>query len=103
MACDSLLVDWGSAFNLRHAELFADLTTPVVKLNAGVLALDLLLEMGGSAYLSQRMVQQQIDEGRLFPVEDAPMISRFAYAVYSPQSQRLETIRQALATLRSLP
>jgi DNA-binding transcriptional LysR family regulator len=103
MAGDYLLVDWGSAFSLRHAELFADLTTPVVKVNAGVLALDLLLKMGGSAYLSQRMVQQQIDEGRLFMVEDAPMISRFAYAVYSPQSQRLDTIRQALATLRSLP
>jgi DNA-binding transcriptional LysR family regulator len=102
MAENYLLVDWGSAFSLRHAELFADLGTPVVKVNAGVLALDLLLKMGGSAYLSQRMVQQQIDEGRLFLVEDAPVISRFVYAVYSPQSQRLDSIRQALAALRSL-
>ncbi len=102
MAADYLLVDWGSAFALRHAELFADLPTPAIKVNAGMLAVDLLLSMGGSAYLSQRMVQAQIDQQRLFLVPDAPVISRFAFAVYSPQSQRLESIRQALVGLRSV-
>ncbi len=102
MAGDYLLVEWGSAFSVRHAELFPDLSTPVIKVNAGVLAVDLLLEMGGCAYLSQRMVQQEIDQERLFLVEDAPVISRFAYAVYSPHSQRLEIIREALAGLRAL-
>lgn len=101
MAEGYLLVDWGSAFALRHAELFADLPTPAVKVNAGGLAVDLLLRHGGSAYLSQRMVQSEIEQGRLFLVEDAPVIGRFAYAVYSPQSQRLESIRQALAGLRA--
>ncbi len=102
MTDDYLLVDWGSVFALRHAELFADLPTPAIKVNAGVLAIDLLLRMGGSAYLSQRMAQRQIDQGRLFLVEGAPVISRFAYAVYSPHSQRLESIREALAGLRAL-
>lgn len=102
MTDDYLLVDWGSVFALRHAELFADLPTPAIKVNAGVLAVDMLLRMGGSAYLSQRMVQLQIDQGRLFLVEGAPVISRFAYAVYSPHSQRLEGIREALAGLRAL-
>ncbi len=102
MTDDYLLVDWGSVFALRHAELFADLPTPAIKVNAGVLAIDLLLRMGGSAYLSQRMAQRQIDQGRLFLVEGAPVISRFAYAVYSPHSQRLEIIREALAGLRAL-
>jgi DNA-binding transcriptional LysR family regulator len=97
-----LLVDWGSIFALRHAELFPDLPAPAVKVNAGMLALDLLLKMGGSAYLSQRMVQSHVDGGRLFLVEDAPVIERFAFAVYSPQSQRLEAIRMLLAGLRSL-
>jgi LysR family transcriptional regulator, flagellar master operon regulator len=102
MAGDYLLVDWGSAFMLRHAELFSDLPTPAIKVNTGVLAVELLLDMAGSAYLSQRMVQTEIDQGRLFLVEDAPMISRFAYAVYSPHSQRLETIRRALMDLRAM-
>lgn len=102
MAGGYLLVDWGSIFALRHAELFADLPAPAVKVNAGMLALDLLLKMGGSAYLSQRMVQSHVDQGRLFLVEDAPVIERFAFAVYSPRSQRLEAIRLLLAGLRSL-
>lgn len=102
MTEEYLLVDWGSTFALRHAELFADLPTPAIKVNAGVLALDLLLKIGGSAYLSQRMVQMQIEQGRLFLVEDAPVISRFAYAVYSPHSQRLESVRKVLAEMRSL-
>ena len=100
MAGGYLLVDWGSAFSVRHAELFADLSTPVIKVNTGVLAVDLLLEMGGSAYLSQSAVQQALDQGRLFLVEDAPVISRFAYAVYSPKSQRLDSIREALTIVR---
>ncbi|MEJ2693426.1 MAG: LysR family transcriptional regulator [Candidatus Thiodiazotropha sp.] len=101
MAGGYLLVDWGSIFALRHAELFADLPAPAVKVNAGMLALDLLLTMGGSAYLSQRMAQSHVDRERLFLVEDAPVIERFAFAVYSPRSQRLETIRLLLAGLRS--
>jgi DNA-binding transcriptional LysR family regulator len=96
-----LLVDWGSAFALRHAELFADLSTPAIKVNAGVLAQDLLLCQGGCAYLSQRAVQTDIDQGRLFLVQEAPKISRFAYAVYSPQSQRLACIQLALSGLRT--
>ena len=100
MADGYLLVDWGRAFSVRHAELFADLSTPVIKVNTGMLALDLLLEMGGSAYLSRSMVQQALDQGHLFPVEDAPVIGRFAYAVYSPKSQRLDCIREALRIVR---
>jgi DNA-binding transcriptional LysR family regulator len=103
MAGDYLLVDWGSAFTLRHAEMFSDLPTPAIKVNAGTLAMDLLLDMAGSAYLSQRMVQTEIEQGRLYLVEDAPVISRFAYAVYSPRSQRLETIRKVLMDLRAMP
>lgn len=95
-----MLVDWGSAFALRHAELFTDIPAPAIKVNAGLLALDMLQAMGGSAYLNQRMVQGEIDQGRLFLVREAPVIGRFAYAVYSPGNERLEVIRQVLQGLR---
>jgi DNA-binding transcriptional LysR family regulator len=102
MAEDYYLVDWGSAFALRHAELFADLPTPAIKVNTGALALDLVLRQGGSAYLSQRTVEAYIDREHLFPVAEAPVISRFAYAIYSPQSPRLENVHLALSSLRQL-
>lgn len=95
-----ILVDWGSAFALRHAELFSDIPASAIKVNAGVLAMDILQSMGGSAYLNQRMVQSELDQGRLFRVEGAPVISRFAFAVYSPGNERLEIIRQVLQGLK---
>lgn len=94
-----ILVDWGSAFALRHAELFSEIPASAIKVNAGVLARDILLTMGGSAYLNQRMVQAQLDQGRLFMVEGAPVISRFAFAVYSPGNERQEVIREVLRGL----
>jgi len=102
MALNYILVDWGSAFALRHAELFAEMPASSLKVNAGVLALDLLIGMGGSAYLSQHMVQKQLDQGSLFLVKEAPVISRFAFVVYSPGNQRLDILQQALQALREL-
>jgi LysR family transcriptional regulator, flagellar master operon regulator len=102
MASNYILVDWGNAFALRHAELFAEMPVSSLKVNAGVLALDLLNTMGGSAYLSQRMVQSQLDQGSLFLVKEAPVINRFAFVVYSPGNQRQEILRQALLALRQL-
>jgi len=101
MSHNHILVDWGSAFALRHAELFADLPAPAIKVSAGTLALDLLDVMQGSAYLSRLMVREGLERGSLFLVEEAPVISRFAFAVYNPGNQRMELIRLALADLRS--
>jgi len=101
MSHNHILVDWGSAFAQRHAELFADLPAPAIQVNAGTLALDLLEGMQGSAYLSRAMVQERLEQGSLFLVEEAPVIGRFAFAVYNPGNQRMELIRQALSDLRS--
>ena len=101
MSSNYILVDWGSAFALRHAELFEAMPASSIKVNAGVLALDLLKGVGGSAYLSRHMVQSQLDRGELFLVEEAPMISRFAFVVYSPGNQRLDILQQAIQALRT--
>lgn len=100
MASNYILVDWGSAFALRHAELFAQMPVSSLKVNAGVLALDLLKGMGGSAYLSRHMVQPQLDQGSLFLVREAPVINRFAFVLHSPGNQRQEILQQALQALR---
>jgi DNA-binding transcriptional LysR family regulator len=101
MGENHILVDWGSAFALRHAELFADLPAPAIKVSAGALALELLEGIPGSAYLGRPMIQERLEQGSLFLVEGAPVIGRFAFAVYNPGSQRMELIRQALSDLRT--
>jgi diguanylate cyclase (GGDEF)-like protein len=100
MEQDYLMVDWGSAFAHAHAEHFPDSSSAVARLGSGVLALDMLLTGGGAAYLAERMVQQPFEQGSLFRVDDAPVITRSAFAVYRSGSARQHLIEAALEVLR---
>ncbi|MET0067728.1 MAG: LysR family transcriptional regulator [Candidatus Thiodiazotropha sp.] len=96
------LVDWGSAFHRQHREYFPDLATPGVSLASGTLALDLMRNNGGSAYLAQQMVQSDLDQGRLHPVADAPPIERHAFAIHRPGDERRGYLPQALKLLKTV-
>jgi hypothetical protein len=37
---------------------------------------------GGSAYLAKQMVLHELENNSLFPVTDAPVIERAAFAIY---------------------
>jgi LysR family transcriptional regulator, flagellar master operon regulator len=96
------MVDWGTLFTRQHAGHFPDIAPPVVRMASGMLALDLMLQNGGSAYMAQPMVQTALDEKRLFQVEQAPMIERSAFAIYRPQDASKATLRSALAVMKEL-
>ena len=91
-----LMVDWGLAHALQHRRLFPDAPEPQTRLGSGSLALHYLLELGGSAYLPDSMVRQQVNAGRLFWVADAPRIDHRVQAVYPVRSSRLELIGTVL-------
>ena len=93
---DYLMVDWGTAFALAHAEHYPDTPAPGIRVGLGTLALDLLLERGGTAYLPEQMVREAIAVGSLHVVSDAPVIERFAYAVYRPEVEGRPELRTAL-------
>ena len=93
---DYLMVDWGTAFSVAHAEHFPDMPAPGIRVGLGVLALELLLEKGGTAYLPEQMAREPMDRGRLHAVADAPVIERFAYAVYRPETEGRAELRTAL-------
>ena len=92
-----VMVDWGHAFALRHAREFPDAPAPVQRMNQPRMAQAFILTCGGTAYLAERAVIEDLDEGRLHRVADAPVIGRYACAVYSRRSARAELIRQALS------
>lgn len=96
---DYVLVDWGTSFSLSHAQHFQDMSPPRVHVQLGRLAHHYILEHGGSAYLAQSMVADDLEKGVLHVVEDAPSIKRKVYAAYSPQTERREIIEHALAPL----
>lgn len=91
-----VLVDWGVSFAIDHGRLFPDINPPATRLPLGRIALAYLLDCGGAAYLAEPMVEEAIEQGKLFRVEGAPVIKRSAYAIYASRSERREFIKTAL-------
>jgi DNA-binding transcriptional LysR family regulator len=100
MSNDYYMVDWGSLFALQHAEYFPDIPSPAARVNSGALALDLMMASGGSAYLAKQMVQHELENESLFPVADAPVIERAAFAIYKPENEINESLRFTLESLK---
>ncbi len=77
-----ILVDWGLNFGLRHAAFFGERPAPRLRAGTGAMARDLLLLQGGAAYLSEQSVQDDLEQGRLHAVVDAPVINRPVFAIF---------------------
>ena len=50
-------VDWGTSFNVTHAQFFQNINSPVLHTSLAKIALDFILFHGGSAYLPLRLVK----------------------------------------------
>jgi DNA-binding transcriptional LysR family regulator len=92
---DYILIDWGTSFGIEHARQFPEMPASRLRANVGRTGLALLNNCGGSAYLPQSMVSEQLDS-TLYRVKDAPVMRKDAYAVYSASSSKLHTIEQVL-------
>ena len=92
-------VDWGTFFAMQHAQNFLDIPSPRLRVQTGRLALDHILQRGGSAYLPQTMIQDLLAQKKLFAVADAPAIKRMTYASYLPSVEKGELIEAAIAEL----
>ena len=79
-----IFVDWGPEFRRAHAETFPDLDAPILSTTHGPLALQLILDQGGAAYLPLRMTAALCGQGRLRAVDEAPVIPRPIHLVHPP-------------------
>jgi DNA-binding transcriptional LysR family regulator len=100
---DYVMVDWGTSFAIAHARQFPDMGAPRARVGLGRIAKAMILACGGSAYLAQPMVSEELKNGRLFLVRDAPQIERIAYGVYPTKGGRREVIEQALSYFSASP
>ena len=94
-----VLVDWGTSFLTTHANSFPNLPTPRLRFGLGRMAHEFILKNGGSAYLAEPMVKNEINAETLHRVADAPVIERPAFVVYPGNSSNIETIERALGLL----
>ncbi len=100
---DYVMVDWGTSFAISHAQQFAEMPRPRARVGLGRMAKALLLARGGSAYLAEAMVREQLRAGHLHRVEGAPAIERMACAVYRLQSSHGKIIDKILPWLAPRP
>lgn len=108
---DYVYVDLGREFRRLHAETFAVARTPVVTLGSSDWARDYLATWGGSAFLPERMVADDIAAGRLHRVEGAPVFRRTSYLVARPNlaagwawfRPSVEALRETIAAAAAGP
>ena len=91
-----LLVDWGSSFSVSHAVFAGERCMPRMHCSSGSAALDLLLSKGGSCYLARQMVQPHLASGSLHLVSGAPVIERYAYAVFRVENESNALLKEVL-------
>jgi len=91
-----IMVDYGEAVNAQHLREFH--SAPPVKhyMSQPRLALNFLLDAGGSAYLPRQMTFEYIESKKLYVVEKAPVYSREIFAAYLAKSQKIDLIKDAL-------
>lgn len=89
---DYVLVNWGTAFSVLHAKHFPNIPVPSIRVDFARIALDYLIEYGGTAYLARSMIARALSENTLFIVEDAPTISREFFLVYKTNTSKVDVI-----------
>lgn len=96
---DYVYVNWGTFFGVKHAQYFPEIKPPRLHVQLGRLALNYILERGGSAYLAESMVQTELKKKKLNRVNDAPVIKRMTYAGILASVSNRDLIDQALGAL----
>ncbi|AJO78543.1 LysR family transcriptional regulator [Pseudomonas sp. MRSN 12121] len=94
-------IDWGEDFRRQHDAALPDRAKAAVGFNLGPLALQFILEGGGSGYFRTRVVQSYLDSGVLERVEKAPEFNFPTYLLYARERDSAE-LQQAFDVLREV-
>ena len=98
---DYVFVDWGPDFAAHHNLSFPQLSNPGTYVDLGPLALQFILNAGGSGYFRTQAVAPYLRSGRLKLVRGAPEFLFPAYAVYAEAADP-KIVAPALAGLRHI-
>ena len=94
-------IDWGSDFRRQHDAALPDKARAAMTFNLGPLALQYILQNGGTGYFRTRVVQSYLDSGVLERVPKAPEFSYPTFLVYS-RDRDSQVLQQAFDLLRAL-
>lgn len=93
-------VDWGPDFRREHDTAMPDKARNTLSFNLGPLALQYLLQCGGTGYFRTRVTRRALAEERIRIVENAPEFSYPVFLVYN--RNRCTELQQAFDILRGV-
>ena len=82
-----IYVDWGEYFRKQHDIALPHLARPKLTINLGQLALQHILENGGSGYFRTRVVQKYLSTGDLIKVDNYPEFTFPVYMMHKKQTK----------------
>ncbi|USD67595.1 LysR family transcriptional regulator [Vibrio sp. SCSIO 43136] len=97
-----IYVDWGTSFTFEHAERHPSMPAPYMRTSTGRIALDFILEKGGSAYLPKPVVESFIASGQLFVAKGVEEWCIPIYLSYRKQSSSIEAIKKVEKLIASI-
>lgn len=95
-----IMVDWGTSFNAWHAKELKLLPAPNVRTSTARIALDLMLQCGGSAYLPDVLAQPFIEQGQLYRVSEVPVYERNLYIAFHKENENADKLHEIKRLLR---
>jgi DNA-binding transcriptional LysR family regulator len=98
---DYIFIDWGPEFAQAHKTHFPDFRASHVTLSLGTLSARYVIEHHRSAYFPVRFIENEIADGSLHLVPDAPVFPFPVYAVWSSEADT-QLIARALDVLRRI-
>ncbi|MBF8780905.1 LysR family transcriptional regulator [Pseudomonas fulva] len=96
-----IYIDWGEAFRRQHDAALPDCASAALGFNLGPLALQFILDQGGSGYFRTRVVQAYLDSGAFERVAHAPEFTYPTFLVHARKNDS-QALQQALVILRRL-
>ncbi|MGF1701134.1 HTH-type transcriptional regulator HdfR [Photobacterium makurazakiensis] len=92
-----VFLDWGTRFSVEQSRIPALQKTPIMHTHSSRMALDFLINSGGAGYLPSPVIAQSVQDGLLFPVEDAPIMEQSLFLVWREDSEKLDLLESMLA------
>ena len=97
-----IMVDYGESVNAQYRREFQNAPPARHYMSQPRIALNFLLDAGGSAYLPRQMAFEYIEKNKLYIVENAPVYSREIFASYLAKSQKVDIIEQTIQLFPSV-
>lgn len=95
-------VDWGTKFASEHAERHPKIPAPYLRTSTARIALDFILEKGGSAYLPTSLVEPFLASGQLVKVDGVAEWYRPIYLSYRKASTSIDAISQVEKLVKTI-